>query len=382
MDAPVGTRFAAHVTTSLVMLLAACVVGPPHSVGESPAGASDDGPDGAEGSGGEDAATTTATTSGDAEDTWSVADGTAEESGSDDGDPPGGSDPPIIDEACGDDVFDELAPLAHRSNAFRSQDEIDSVSMGNGDRSPEEWQTNYQVLYDEEWGAAVFHVDEDTNGTDLITDLYPRLDFDGPPTDTRWVVSWMTRWGPNWLSEAHKGPDRSWRNSKHVHLRGRDDQEPDGDGALKQNISFMRPEARRDPDELFREFGETRAGYLGPNATDAAPIQPSSFAEFPIRVERWVRHVMIIEEGAPFGSITSWLVDTERDAVRVIDDVDYRVPWSTQLGVGFTNAQIFLNPKPARSEGPPVKLGFKNFVVLRNPSDDQIEVLLQRPQCD
>ena len=285
------------------------------------------------------------------------------------------------EDRCGDGRFDALSDSAHYANGFRSQHEIDAVSMANPSRPQEEWVTNTQVRYDEAWGAAVFEVPENANGTELITDLYPRLDFDGPPTDTVWVVSWMTRWSAAWLSEAHKGPDRSWRNSKHMHLLAVDDTEPDGDGALKQNVSFVRPENRADPDHLLNEFGETRAGYLGPNATDDAPLQPARFTEFPINVERWVRHVLVITEGAPYGTFSSWLIDTERDATKVIDEIDYRVPWSTEDDRGFTAMHVFLNPKPARIEGPPVRLGFKNFLVLRNPTDEDIASLLARPQC-
>ena len=275
----------------------------------------------------------------------------------------------------GDHLFDALAPNAHRWFSGRDQYSIDFHSMGNpkklrrGDiKFREDLKTNTQVRFDSDLGAAMFNVPAGGNGTDLATDLYLRIDI--PPSSLdRWVIIYYTWWSRDWLVANDSAVDgRPWRNSKNIHLRGESSLAPKGDGVLKQNIHFIRKENRQDSNHLLTEFGETRAAYLGSGTTNHNPIKPSNLSMFPVEVETWTKHVIMIEDNR----ISSYIGDEERPIIVGYRDLGWIVPDG-----GIHSMQVFLNPKPAMDNNPAARFGFKNMLVVHNPTDDLLNDILE-----
>lgn len=278
----------------------------------------------------------------------------------------------------GDPFFDAHAPTAFARWSGRTQRSIDRWSMGNprrirrGDVTTwEELEPNTLVRYDHALGAAAYPALASN-----LSELYLPIGLQ-EPAGNRYLISWCSWWSREWLEYANRDDDpvgfegRPWRNTKLHHLLADDDVEPTGDGALKVNFHFTRATARQTPDHLGEYFGETRPGYLGPDATDAAPIQPSRLGELAVLVERWHQITIDLQEGdAPGerGFVSIWLEAQGDPPVKAIDGLGFRPPWNEASGTGIRSLHVFTAPKP--SQPPPASMptyGIKNLIVLQNP---------------
>ena len=121
-----------------------------------------------------------------------------------------------------------------------------------------------------------------------------------------------------------------------------------------------------------------------------------------MHVETVTRHFWLIEEGEhegdldgwirsqaggdrhgwtpPYGKISSWIADESRDPHLGYFRLDYRVPWSDEANEGIGVFHIFLNPKPARGEGPATRFAFKNYLVFKNPTAEDMARYFVRPR--
>ena len=120
--------------------------------------------------------------------------------------------------------------------------------------------------------------------------------------------------------------------------------------------------------------------FVGPDYTDNEPVSPSNYGAFPIRTGTWTRHWVQFTEGLPVGgpngTVTVWMADEDRGAVRVLGPLSIRLPWNPTTNKGVKTLQLRFSAKTRQNGGPAVDFWMRNVMVLKNAD---IQSLLVKP---
>jgi hypothetical protein len=111
---------------------------------------------------------------------------------------------------------------------------------------------------------------------------------------------------------------------------------------------------------------------LGPNVLRGAPLAPQA-GSFTVKVETWTRYWVLIEQRANDWDLMSlWVADEDRDAVQLIDRLQFNVKKSVE------SFWLEYNTSSHPQEGLGQRIAYaRNVVMLRNVKD--VPSVFQRP---
>ncbi len=287
---------------------------------------------------------------------------------------PGADAAPIPDSAVGSEAaaasgnafFEALLPIAHRTSALRSQEQIDMVTTN---------PPNTGVTYDAEQDAARLHIPANESNLPDPSQLYVPVESDQPTGNTEWLIIWDVRYSDTFTSLS--SGSSSATSAKFVRLWA-NDPGVGGKGFWNQDLGFKGTYL---PPEFASEWVVLDQTYAGPGIVKAEPLTPVSFGSFPLRTEVWIRHWLRFTENSPLdepkSKVSAWLADETRDATLVVDDLSLRLPWNAQSKKSLWVAHFRFAPNSARTTGPALDIWLRNVVVLKNPGP--IDPYLVRP---
>ena len=274
-------------------------------------------------------------------------------------------------------VFEALAPTAHRAHALRSQPELDGRSMGNAKRNPADWVPNPNVLYESEIDAAVMYSRAGDNGLPLTQELKIPVRIEKPTGGQVWIIAYDLWLGPE-ISTIYRDVLKENGGTKFFHVRGSDGTNGDyKDGIWKTHLNIRVGPQAPGPEIGFASM-QMSAEHIGTNVTDTEPLQPSAWATHPLVPGVWHRFVYRYTEQLPVDEAVSlfdcWLVDESRPATQVHQGLKIRMPWSEAYQQGAHYAQVLQSWKTTMPQD--LRVAIRNMLVLRNPSQADLDLLL------